>query len=81
MEDFLNEIDKVISGEFTSTKSNMLISPINVANYLEDIGFVKEDFDSNGWDWDFWATYVRGEERFQLTSNGCYKKGLIFSRI
>ena len=80
MEEFKNEIDKVLSGEIKYTKSNILIAPEDVGQYLKSVGLEQEDFDSNGWDWDFWMTYSKDSKKYTLSGSGWYNRGLTFSR-
>jgi hypothetical protein len=78
MEDFEIEIDKVLSGEITVTNSHVLISPEEVNLYLQSEGLEQGNFDSNGWDWDFWMEYFKGDKKFILAGSGWYNKGLSF---
>lgn len=78
MEDFEKEIDKVISGELQLANSNVLISPEQVDLYLKSNGLEQGDFDSNGWDWDFWMEYFKADRKFILAGSGWYNNGLSF---
>ena len=80
MEDFQREIDKVLSGEITTTTTDILISPDKIADYLEEEGLTQDDFDSNGWDWDFWMRYdYKNGKKYILSGSGWYNRGLTFS--
>ncbi|HSE99857.1 MAG TPA: hypothetical protein VLA48_03090 [Nitrososphaeraceae archaeon] len=79
MEDFEKEIDKVLSGEITLAQSHTLISPHKVDEYLKSESCEQEDFDSNGWNWDFWMTYSKDDKKFTLSGGGWYNNGLTFS--
>lgn len=78
MEDFKKEIDKVLSGEIETTKSNVLLSPDDVDSYLKEEGLEQGNFESNGWDWDFWMEYTKGDKTFLLAGSGWYNTGLHF---
>lgn len=79
MKDFESLIDKVISGELQTVNSGeVLISPEVVNTYLKSNGLDQGDFDSNGWDWDFWMTYYKGDKKFTLAGSGWYNNGLSF---
>lgn len=78
MEDFKKEIDKVLKGELTSTSSNILVSPSEIDTYLKNEGLIQGDFDSNGWDWDFWMEYLSKDNRYILSGSGWYNTGLTF---
>ncbi len=79
MEDFKKEIDKVLSGEITTTESLTLVSPHEVDAYLTEEGLTQGDFDSNGWDWDFWMSYYKNGKKYFLAGSGWYNRGLSFS--
>lgn len=78
MEDFKKEIDKVIQGEISSTTSNTLISPDDIDTYLKEEGLKQEDFESNGWYWDFWKEYTKDGKTYILGGSGWYNNGLSF---
>jgi hypothetical protein len=78
MEEFKKEIEKVINGEVEFAQSKTLISPDEADKYLQSIGFEQEEFDSNGWDWDFWMGYSKDEKSYVLSGSGWYNDGLSF---
>ena len=79
MEDFKTLIDKVISGELQNVNSDgVLISPGKVDMYLKREGLEQGNFDSNGWDFDFWMEYFKDGKKFTLSGNGWYNNGLSF---
>lgn len=79
MKDFEGSIDKVLSGELQSVNSGeVLISPELVSIYLKSQGLEEGNFDSNGWDWNFWAEYLKEDKKFVLAGSGWYNKGLSF---
>lgn len=78
MEDFKKEIDKVLRGEFSRASSNTLISPNEIDAYLKSEGLEQGNFDSNGWDWDFWMEYLSKDKRYILSGSGWYNTGLTF---
>ena len=79
MEDFKKEIDKVLSGEIKLANTNTLLSPDVVDSYLKESGLEQGDFDSNGWDWDFWMEYLKEDKTYVLSGSGWYNNGLSFS--
>lgn len=79
MEDFKKEIDKVLSGEIKLASTDKLISPDLVDGYLISEGLEQGNFDSNGWDWDFWMEYIKGDLTYILSGSGWYNRGLTFS--
>jgi hypothetical protein len=81
MDVFKFEIDKVLRGELDNTLTKVLISPDEIDDLLESKGLVQEDFDSNGWSWDFWVTYKdKSDNKFILSGSGWYNRGLSFSK-
>lgn len=80
MEEFKEDIQKVLNGELQHVKSSILLSPKDVHEYLESIGLEQGDFDSNGWDWDFWMSYTKGDEEFTFSGSGWDNTGLTFSK-
>jgi hypothetical protein len=80
MKDFKVDITHVIEGNISSVTSNTLISPSEVDKFLKSEGLKKVDFDSNGLDWDFWATYEKDGVQYTLAGSVWYNEGLTFSR-
>lgn len=76
--DFEKEIDRVLSGETKSVTSEIWITPDNIHSYLEQKGFDDQDFDSNGWDYDFWMTYTFKDKRYTLSGSGWYGSTITF---
>ena len=79
MEDFKIEIDKVLIGEIAIASSHTLVSPDVIDTYLKSEGLEQGNFDSNGWDWDFWMEYQKGGKKYTLSGSGWYNTGLSFS--
>lgn len=80
MEEFKKQIEQVISGELNDVASKNLISPHVIDEFLKELGYNRIDFDSNGWDWDFWITYQKDDDKFTLSGSGFYNQGLFFSK-
>lgn len=53
-EDVELDIDKLFIG----------MSPAQLDNILESLGYTQDEFDDNGWDWSFWSYYslIREDE-------------------
>lgn len=79
MEDFKKEIDKVISGEIKLANTQTLLSPNTIDSYLKESGLEQGNFDSNGWDWDFWMEYLKEDKTYILSGSGWFNNGLSFS--
>ena len=80
MEEFKEGIQKVLNGELQYVKSSVLLSPNDVHEYLESIDLEQGNFDSNGWDWDFWMSYTKDGVTYTLAGSGWYNNGLTFSK-
>lgn len=39
------------------------LNPENMIDILTELGYVQNSFDSNGWEYDFWYTFVKEGER------------------
>jgi hypothetical protein len=73
------EIDKVIIGDENEFQSDILCAN-EISEYLkEKYGVEKEDFDSNGWDYDFWIYYTINDKKYMLSGSGYYG-GITFSK-
>lgn len=35
------------------------LSPYTLGTLLENLGYKKDDIDTNGWEWDFWIKYIK----------------------
>lgn len=78
-EDFLEQVKEVIEGKRTSTDEVKFLPPSIVLDFIVnlDYDFTDVDFDSNGWQWDFWK-YVRVNGK-QYVISGCgWYGGLTF---
>lgn len=80
MKDFRVDIEHVINGNIDSVKSNTLISPDEADKVIKDLGLERYDFDNNGWDYDFWVFYNKGDDKFVLSGSGWYNRGLTFAK-
>ena len=78
MEEFKEQLSKVLNGEITEFKTSKLMSPDEASSILDEHGFEQGDFDSNGWDWDFWMTYYKDDVKYYLSGSGWYNRGLTF---
>lgn len=80
MEEFKQQIVRLLNGKFDAFKTSNLIVPDKADQVLKSLGFQWEDFDSNGWDWDFWVTYSKDGNKYTLSGSGWYNNGLAFSK-
>lgn len=75
---FKKEIDKVLNGEIELVKSEIWITPDWIHSYLIEKEFTDQDFDSNGWDYDFWMTYTFEDKEYTLMGSGWYGSTITF---
>jgi hypothetical protein len=80
MEEFKEQLLKVLAGEIILFKTSTLVSPDEASKILEEHGFEKGDMDTNGWDWDFWQTYYKDNVEYCLSGSGWYNRGLTFGK-
>jgi hypothetical protein len=55
--------------------------PADVERYLVSIGVQSplDEFETNGWQWDYWAKIIIGENTYMLCGDGYYGDGATFS--
>lgn len=78
MEDFKEQLSKVLNGEIKSFTTSTLMSPDQADKIILEHGLVQGDLDTNGWDWDFWHTYYKDNVKYCLSGSGWYNRGLTF---
>lgn len=64
-------ISSVLSGEEESFKSDF-IHPQMVVDYMKREGWKKGDLDTNGWQYDWWIPFTKGELSFTARGSGYY---------
>ena len=52
---------------FDMRKNSLFYAPSEIDNVLEELGWEKIDFNSNGWQQDTWYWYMHPDYDFQLT--------------
>jgi hypothetical protein len=80
MEEFKENLLILLDGQIDTFKTETLISPDKADQILKENGFAQKDFESNGWDWDFWMTYEKDGCEYTLGGSGWYNNGLHFSK-
>lgn len=64
-------IDAVLSGKATIFKS-FFIPPELVEDYLVKLGWEKGEFDTNGWEYDWWLPFTKDGKSFTASGGGFY---------
>lgn len=83
--DAKKEVPKVIKGEKEIYETN-LISPSDMHDILCELGLESiQPFETNGWQWDFWETWLGdGDDnicdKFMLSGSGYYG-GMSFRKL
>lgn len=75
-------IESVINGD-TEKVSLLVVRPGDVISYLQDKYDISDDydFDTNGWEWDFWQKYDVNGNTYQLSGDGYYSKSITFRKV
>lgn len=77
-ETFKLEIDSVLNGEKERVTSEIWISPEWIDLYLNSKGLEQGEFDSNGWQYDFWIGYMKNDKQYALAGSGWYGNSITF---
>lgn len=68
------EIEDFLNGNDIQLK--LVMTPIsNVTEILEPLGYEEYEYDSNGWEVDFWQTYInenQGNKKIELSGSLFY---------
>lgn len=55
------------------TLSKKGVSPSELGEMLESFGYEQDDFDTNGWEWDFWSNYSHDNlPQLRMSGTGFY---------
>lgn len=75
---FIKEsIKKLKAGEENIDLTKTELTPNDVGDILEELGYDRISFETNGWEMDFWIEYGKFEEK-KLIVSGC---GMTFDLI
>ena len=81
MEEFKEKAQRILEGKAIAFTTIELVSPNKAEQILLELGFEDEDnFECNGWDWDFWKKYSKDGATYTLAGSGWYNNGLTFSK-
>lgn len=71
------EVDKVINGEVQAYESEFL-PPSVIVDYIQENYTIEDyDFESNGWQWDFWIRFKINDVKYCIAGCG-YWGGVAF---
>lgn len=77
--DMKSRVEAVVDGRLESAKFDVGIPCQFDAFIQRKYGVKRQDLDTNGWDWDFWVTYIIEEKKYTLAGSGWYG-GISFAR-
>ena len=74
-----NGIDSVISGAESSARL-ITARPGAVERYIQSKYGVRreDDFETNGWEWDYWIYFIIDGTKYQLSGDGFYNNSATF---
>jgi len=71
-------VKKVLDGEATSVKL-WYVRPNDVIKAVEELGGQNlDDFDTNGWQWDYSMTFAYLDKKYGLSGDGYHQNFCIF---
>ena len=62
-----DDIENSVDQEFTLELSDTGLNPYTLKLLLEMFGYKEVEFDSNGWQWDYWWTMKNENAKSELT--------------
>lgn len=65
-------IKKVLSGK-NAQFDGEFVTPQMIGDHMETLGWEKGEFDTNGWQYDWWLEFSKGDKSF--TASGCGHTG------
>ena len=75
----IDDIQSVIQGEKENVEL-LYCRPADVQEYITSIGGELDDFETNGWQWDYWVKVKIGESNYMLSGDGYYGNSADFSK-
>jgi hypothetical protein len=64
-------IKLVLAGKLDSYEA-FGVCPSMVAEHMDDLGFVKSDLETNGWDYDWWLNFTKDGKSYTAFGSGYY---------
>ena len=64
-------VTQVLKGEIESFECDH-IPPAMIAEYMDDLGFVRSDLETNGWDYDWWLHFTKDGKSYTACGSGYY---------
>ena len=78
LEIFKQDVSKLLLGEINNINNDCL-SIGDVEQYLNELGINLDNYDSNGWQHDYWNSWDINEIKYTLAGSGYYG-GISFSK-
>lgn len=67
---YIKQCIKELETKKTISLNDTTLNPYNITSILEELGYEEVNFDSNGWEWDFWFTFVKNGAK-DIVVQGC----------
>lgn len=64
-------VAEVINGESVSFEA-INICPNAIDIYMQSLGYETGEFETNGWQYDWWLNFTKGEENWTAFGSGYY---------
>ena len=72
-EDMVCGIANVLSGRFEGFNSSH-ITPSMIKEYMESLGWESGEFETNGWQYDWWIQFTKNNASYTASGSGYYGK-------
>lgn len=74
----IEDIQSVLKGEKIFVEI-LFVRPNDIIEYVRSVGGIdNHDFDTNGWQWDFWAYVYFEEKKYMLSGDGYFGNSITF---
>ena len=75
----IQDIQSVINGEKENV-SLLYTRPNDIIKYIKSLGgSSQDDFDTNGWQWDYWFNITLDGNKYSVSGDGYYSDSASFS--
>ncbi len=70
------DIQSVLSGK-VKTIELLYVRPNDIISYINTLDKILINFDSNGYQWDYWIIFTYNNKNYKLTGDGYYNNSAI----
>lgn len=68
---FISDLEDLLNGEIQKFSADCLCIG-DIESHLGEIGISNDDFESNGWEFDYWCTYAIKDRKLCISGSGYY---------